>query len=273
MDSLILEAKSLKFELRSPAHVLAVEINDHRLAIEGGGQRSRVIPNILHLLDHLDEYRAEANFYITSGQLKIFPEVATLVNSRGHEIGLCHDLSALSCSAEIDELKYELETAIGRKVEGILIKGRNRAWRNILRKLADAEFQYCLIDFVPAAPFPSGITLCTFESGRSIAVLPPSQSRFAGVPVIFGSEGRIRLFPLWYLRRCIRRTGRPGDPAVMSFPLWEFDPHLPRRLIDPIRAVKHYGNLTVAEFKLKRLLAEFDFATIPKLLSQAKTAD
>jgi hypothetical protein len=48
-------------------------------------------------------------------------------------------------------------------------------------------------------------------------------------------------------------------PAVINFPLWEFDPHLPRQVLGPIQRLKSYGNLTLAEFKLTRLLLEFDF--------------
>jgi len=273
LDPPIFEAKPLKFDLRAPAYSLVVEINDHRLSIQGGGQRSRVIPNILHILDHLDEHRAEANFYMTSGQLKVFPEVATLVNSRGHEIGLCLETRTVACKPDVENLRYEIEAAIGRKVKGIYIKGRNRGWHRLLARLAETGFQYCLIDFVPAAPFPGHISSCFFEGGLSIAVLPPSQNRFAGIPVIFGGESGIRLYPLWFLRKCLRQAALAGNPAIMYFPLWEFDPHLPRRLIDPIRSIRHYGNLAFAEFKLKRLLAEFDFVTIPELLMRAAVAE
>ncbi len=272
LDSPIFEARPLKFDLRVPVHSLAVEINDHRLSIEGGRQPSRVIPNILHILDHLDEHRAEANFYIASGQLKIFPEVATLANSRGHEIGLCLETNAAACLTNVHVLKCEIEAAVGREVKGIYIKGKNRGWRRLLARLAEAGFQYCLIDFIPAAPFPEHISSCLFEGGLSIAVLPPSQRRFAGIPVIFGGESGIRLYPLWFLRKCLRRASLAGNPAILNFPLWEFDPHLPRKLIDPIRSIRHYGNLAFAEFKLKRLLAEFDFVTIPELLRRAAVA-
>lgn len=266
---LIFDILPVKFNFVSPSHFLVVEIDDHRFAKSDRGNRSRVIPNILHILDHIDEYRAAANFYVSEEQMRVFPEVAALVVARGHELGICVDMHHNFCLSKIREIKCELESIVGRKTNGVFLKRGKGKSRILLRDLADTGFDYCLIDFVPRPPFLAHVSRCTFENGLSMNLLSPSKLKYYGIPIVFGDESKVRLFPLWFLRKCLKMYGKNGDPAIINFPLWEFDPHLPRKLVDPIRAIKNYGNLSVAEFKLKRLLAEFDFVSIPDALNTA----
>jgi hypothetical protein len=62
-------------------------------------------------------------------------------------------------------------------------------------------------------------------------------------------------------------------PAIINFPLWEFDPHLPRKVLSPLQSLKSYGNLSLAEFKLTRMLLDFDFAKITSILDIDRQED
>ena len=249
-------------------HILAVEINDF-LPSRGYQRRSRsrVIPNILHLLDHIDKHRAEGNFYITPDVMKDFPEVVSLVHSRSHEIGLCLDFRDFHCPGSIGKYRDELRTITHKDNCGACLKGGYREGRHWLRQLAEDDFRYCLTSF-HIGPDNLGSTPenISFGNNQTIYVVPPSAYRFFGMNSRFGEAGRIRLFPYWFLRRCMRHFTRAEIPALVNFPLWEFDPHLPRRALNPLQALKSYANLSLAEFKLTRLILDFDFVKVTRIL-------
>jgi hypothetical protein len=249
-------------------HILAVEINDFlRSRNYQRRSRSRVIPNILHLLDHIDKHRVEGNFYITPDIMRDFPEVVSLVHSRSHEIGLCLDFRDFHCRGNIDKYRDELLEITNKQTCGAILKGNLKEGRSRLWQLAESHYHYCLTSFHlgsdKKASRPANID---FGNNCSIYAVPPSAYRFFGIDSRFGEAGRIRLFPYWFLRRCMRHFTHAEMPALINFPLWEFDPHLPRRALNPLQALKSYGNLSLAEFKLTRLIVDFDFVKVTRIL-------
>lgn len=249
-------------------HILAIEINDFLPSGSGSGQRrSRVIPNILHLLDHIDKYRAEGNFYISGELMRSFPEIVSLVSSRGHEIGLCCDIRGSQCVLNVGAFKKEMEQITSHRATGVLLKSVGGQGRARLKQLAEKGFRYCLTDFKLASRGDDVMPIkVKFNEYNAIDVFPPSTYNLAGINLKFGQPGKIRLYPFWFLRKCIRKYTHNEKPVVINFPLWEFDPHLPRQILSPLQSLKSYGNLSLAEFKLTRLLLEFDFVAIPQIL-------
>jgi len=256
-------------------HILAVEINDFFPSGESSSKsRSRVIPNILHLLDHIDKHRAEGNFYITLELMKDFPEIISLVSSRGHEIGLCCDCRSSDCLADIASYKKELEQIAGCRSSGIMLKTGSGDKREMLKEVAANGFYYSLTDYKPSPrEYYSQPIKVMFNDNTVLNVFPSSQYKFCGMMIKFGQPGKIRLYPYWFLRRCLRYFTHRNIPAIINFPLWEFDPHLPRQALGPLQSLKSYGNLTLAEFKLTRLLLEFDFIRVTKYLELEDDAE
>ncbi len=254
-------------------HILVIEINDFLpKGAVSGKTRSRVIPNILHLLDHIDKHRAEGNFYITADIMKAFPEVVSLVSSRGHEIGICCDVDVPECFDSVESSKAELEKITDQTAHGILLKSSPEKGRQYIKAVANYGFSYCLVDFKMSLRGQTTLPISiTYENGSKIDVFPPSLYKIFGVETRFGKTGKIRLYPFWFLRRCLRRHTFKNMPAIINFPLWEFDPHLPQQVLSPLQSLKSYGNLSLAEFKLTRLLLEFDFAKITRILEIDET--
>ncbi|MCP4580286.1 MAG: DUF3473 domain-containing protein [candidate division Zixibacteria bacterium] len=254
-------------------HILAIEINDFLPnGFSSSKSRSRVIPNILHLIDHIDKYRAEANFYITPDLMKDFPEIISLVSSRGHEIGLCCDYRCFKCPADISAYKKELENFTKQQAFGFMLKSQSQYGREILKSLAGSDFQYCLTDFNIASRDNIILPIeMKYSENMRISAFPPSYYKFLGIDIEFGQPSKMRLYPYWFLRKCIRHFTYIDTPAIINFPLWEFDPHLPRQVLSPIQGLRSYGNLSLAEYKLTRLLLEFDFARIPKIMGLEDT--
>ncbi|MCD6161352.1 MAG: DUF3473 domain-containing protein [candidate division Zixibacteria bacterium] len=256
-------------------HILAIEINDF---IPAGkkplGNRSRVIPNILHLLDYIDKHRVEGNFYTTPELMRDFPEIVSLVSSRGHEIGLCCDYRDSKNPEDFHRYKDELELIINRKTCGIMLKSDlENVWQR-LKMLASDGFYYSVTDF--HSGYLKDISFrkkLKFDNNSCIHIFPSSRFKFWGINIEFGQPGRIRLYPYWFLRRCLRHFTQHHIPAIINFPLWEFDPHLPKQSLNPLKSLRSYGNLTLAEFKLTQLLLEFDFVRITRYLDLENSDD
>jgi hypothetical protein len=171
------------------------------------------------------------------------------------------------CSGNLKEFKGEIEQITGQRSYGVMAKGGSENGRLLLKKLAGEGFRYALIDFNPSPGFAWGQPAkIKFDSEEAIMIFPSSRIKFLGMKLPFGLPGRIRLYPYWFLRQCLRSFTRNNMPAVMNFPLWEFDPHLPRKVLSPLQSLKSYGNLSLAEFKLTRLLLEFDFVKITRFI-------
>ena len=248
-------------------HILAIEINDFFPRVGSAKTRSRVIPNILHLLDHIDKHRSQGNFFITPDLMRDFPEVVSLVFSRGHEIGICCNATQPGSVEQVYRARESLVKLSAGPANGVMLKSTGAQGRSHLTTLAHAGFSYCLVDFKMSMKGSARLPIAiTYNSGQSINVYPPSLYRFLGIDLMFGMPGKIRLYPYWFLRKCVRQFTYNRVPAIINFPLWEFDPHLPRTVLSPLQSLKSYGNLSLAEFKLTRLLLDFDFAGISTIL-------
>jgi polysaccharide deacetylase family protein (PEP-CTERM system associated) len=82
--------------------------------------------------------------------------------------------------------------------------------------------------------------------------------------------GYFRLYPYWLIRWGLNRISAEGQPAVLYFHPWEFDPGQPR--IDGLEAMKHlrhYLGLSRTASHLCRLLNENDFGPIGEVFGLA----
>lgn len=263
------ETESKKAQKKPPflGHILAIEIDDFLPGGNSKRTRSRVIPNILHLLDHIDKHRSEGNFFIAPNLMNDFPEIISLVSSRGHEIGICCNAESASCTESIESARDSLEKITGHPAYGIMLKSNDDKGREYLRHFANYGFSYCLVDFKMASRDRTALPISiTYDTGSFINVFPPSLYNFLGIELLFGMPGKIRLYPYWFLRQCVRQFTHSNMSAIINFPLWEFDPHLPRQVLSPLQSLKSYGNLSLAEFKLTRMLLDFDFVKITRIL-------
>ena len=80
--------------------------------------------------------------------------------------------------------------------------------------------------------------------------------------------GHFRLWPYGYTRWAVARLNRrEGRPAVFYFHPWEIDPDQPRLAAAPWKArARHYTNLARMAGRLDRLLAEFAWDRLDRVL-------
>jgi len=236
--------------------------------------KSRIIPILIHLLGILDNQKAKATFFILGWVSQKFPEIVSLLDSRGHEVA-CHgfshgDIIAMNQEKRIAEIRLSresLENILNKPVLGF--KGAcdplGKEHAQILNEIADAGFQYvCGVKagaFVGKSvePFRS-----EFKNGRTLNMIPESAVTKLGVQLHFGEK--MRLYPSWFTMRAVHELNGRGYPATINMKLWELDRHQVRGANSDYLNYRRYGNLNLAEDKLLKLLDMFEFTTCAEVL-------
>jgi polysaccharide deacetylase family protein (PEP-CTERM system associated) len=101
-----------------------------------------------------------------------------------------------------------------------------------------------------------------------ITELPVAALAFQGRRIACGGGGFFRLLPYRWSRFCLgRRARQEVSPAIFYFHPWEIDPDQPRAAGLPLRSrLRHYVNLNTMEAKLRRLMADFRWDRIDRIL-------
>ncbi len=263
-------------------NILSFEVEDIFHAeshdVESIETKSRIIPNLIHLLDHLDEQKAIATFFVLGWVAQRFPEVVALIDARGHEVashGWYHgDIRKMASEKLVIELQRSrtiLEDIVQKPVFGFKAAGEyfGREHLSLYRHVASAGYRYdcSLISHGLPARQNQPFTV-RFEEGGSIIVVPQSTARKLGVSLRFSE--RLRLFPGWFVKRAIHSLNRRGIPAMINMKLWELDHHQRRPPSADYVNYSRYGNLNLAEEKLMRLLDIFEFASCAEVLGITK---
>jgi polysaccharide deacetylase family protein (PEP-CTERM system associated) len=247
-----------------------------------GDRESRVSASTDRLLALLDEHRVKGTFFVLGWVADRVPQLIKRIASLGHEVachGYSHELiyrqSPDVFTAETHRAKALLEDLTGLPVVGyraasFSITPRSR-WA--LDTLIELGFLYDSSIFpvrhdrygMPgAARFPG---LVQAPSGRQIVEFPMSTAEAGPVRIPVSGGGYFRLLPYWFTRRGLRSINeRDGMPFTFYLHPWEVDPEQPRVQVKWLSRFRHYTNLSKCEPRLRRLLGEFRFTTMRKVL-------
>lgn len=236
-------------------------------------QRLRILPNVLAILELLQDFEVRATFFFLGWLAERLPELVRLVAESGHEIG-CHSyahrliytMPPQEFAADTRRAKERLEKASGAEVIGYRAPSFSivpkSAWA--LSELARAGFLYDSSVFPvrhdtygwPAAP-KRPFKVAT--PGGTLLEFPLTTARLWGQTIPAAGGGYLRLFPLAFTRRVLRAHANAGEEAIVYFHPWEIDPRQPRSTVRGLRRFRHYTNLDRMMPKLRALLSEFNF--------------
>jgi len=119
---------------------------------------------------------------------------------------------------------------------------------------------------MPDAPrFPHVLTT---DGGARLVEFPPTTVRLLGQNIPASGGGYFRLYPYALSRWLLRRVNESdGEPAIFYLHPWEVDPEQPRVDAGWRSRFRHYNNLAKCEGRLRRLLADFQFAPAREVLA------
>ncbi|MGH8277727.1 MAG: XrtA system polysaccharide deacetylase [Steroidobacteraceae bacterium] len=242
----------------------------------------RVEANTERLLGILAEGGVRGTFFVLGWVAERSPGLVRRIAAAGHEIachGLSHRLIYTQAREEFREetrrAKRLLEDLIGEAVLGYRAASfsvtRESLWA--LDTLIDAGFLYDSSIFpirhdrygLPgAAPEPNRVSA---PSGRTLVEFPMSAARFLGVQVPVSGGGYFRILPYWLTRAGLKQINeRRGLPFTFYLHPWELDPGQPRFKVSALSRFRHYTNLARCEGRLRRVLREFEFASMHEAL-------
>jgi polysaccharide deacetylase family protein (PEP-CTERM system associated) len=246
---------------------------------------SRVVRSTERLLDLLDETGARATFFVLGWVGERQPTLVRAIAERGHEVA-CHGyghrmiqhLTRPQFADDVARAKSVLEDATGVAVIGYRAPTfsvmRETLWS--LEVLCETGFRYDSSIFpilhdrygIPTAPrFPHCLRTAT---DCRIVEFPLSTLTVLGHRLPIAGGGYFRLLPYGVTRWAIRRLNqREQQPAIVYLHPWDLDPDQPRLPVGRLARLRHTLNVARTEGKLRRLLADFEFAPACEVLTQA----
>ncbi len=249
-------------------------------------RQSRLMMNMLKILDLLDEYDVKATFFILGWIAERYPHLVAMMKSRGHEIashGYGHDslkrLDKESFRADIIRSQEAIRNAASVEVTGYraptFSAESKREW--IWETLVELGFEYDSSIYPikhdlygePDAPqYPYEMK----TSNGSLLEIPPTTYTMFGKRLPACGGGSFRLFPYWYTKRAICAYNSKGYPAMIYLHPWEIDPAQPREAKAGFKSrLRHYTNLSGVEYKLRRLLHDFELGSVRDVYMTANT--
>jgi polysaccharide deacetylase family protein (PEP-CTERM system associated) len=235
------------------------------------------------LLELFADRGIHATFFVLGWVSERSPDLVRRIAAAGHEIachGQSHELVYRQAPAVFREetlrSKACLEDLIGSPVRGYRAASYSITGESLwaLDVILDAGFAYDSSVFpirhdvygLPEAPLrPARITA---PSGRTLVEFPLSVAEVLGLRLPVAGGGYFRLFPYALTRAGLRHVNRSArSPFVFYLHPWEVDPDQPR-IAAPLKSrFRHYTNLDVCETRLVRLLSEFRFGRMDRVLA------
>jgi len=246
--------------------------------------KSTVVENTCLVLDLLAEKNVKATFFILGWVAERYPEIVIAIQEQGHEIGshtyshqVIYEQSRQEFTTDVKRSMDILEHLTGEPVNSFrapsysITRSSLWAWEALadLGITCDSSVFPVKHDLygIPEAPrFPFYINL---KDRPRLVEVPLSTIQIRGKNIPMAGGGYLRLYPYWFIRHSLHRINNEGRPAIIYLHPWELDPHLPRLKVGFFKELRHYGNLSLTEDKLRRMLDEFSFGTLREVVEAA----
>lgn len=218
------------------------------------------VHNTRHVLDFLSHYNVQGTFFIQGLVAKHYPQLVKEIYERGHEIqshGYSHrpinGMTPTEFKRELIETSNRLEDITGKPVTGFRAPDFSIDEKSFwaFEVMYECGIRYDSSIFPLRTRrygingFERGYSLIKTPSGI-IEELPVSILELTfpkGVRIPVGGGGYFRLFPLWFLRYCLRKLEVQGLPFIIYCHPYEFNPQEWRQIMKyvPVYRRIHQG--------------------------------
>lgn len=276
-------------------HAFTIDVEDYfhvsafsdRISIQDWEHlERRVEVGTRRLLALLDRFGVKATFFVLGWVAERHPELVHEIRNSGHEIAshsqhhrLVYDLDPEEFRADLRQSRDVLEQLTGEPVAGYRAPTfsitRKSLWA--LDVLAEEGFLYDSSIF-PIRHDRYGIPEATLgphpiqkiDAHRDLWEFPGTVCRMAGMRVPAGGGGYFRLYPYAFSAYLLRQaTAQTSQPFMFYIHPWELDPEQPQLPGSWMRRWRHRVNLASTEARLEKLLAEFSFGTMSRVLNES----
>jgi len=233
------------------------------------------------LLQILDEADTKATFFMLGYIAEKHPEIVKRIEAEGHEIAT-HGFSHTLIYTQTPELyREEMQRAIGflENLTGEKVVGHRAPFFSITKDslwaldiLGELGIRYDSSIFpvmnyrygIAGAPrFPYEIE----RGGHKFMEFPVSTLKFGKVTLPIAGGAYFRIYPYALSKQFLKAVNRSGYPFTFYLHPWELDPEHPRIDLPRRISATHYFNLGATEKRFRKLLRDFKFAPMKKVLN------
>ncbi len=268
-------------------NALTVDLEDWYQGLTSTGRRvdqwpileDRVVANTERILELFSQAQVKATFFVLGYVADQFPSLIRRVAEQGHEIALhsyhhqyVYGLTPDQFRADVARGLKAVQDASCRQVIGyrapmFSINGSS-TWA--LEELCNLGFRYDSSVF-PIRNFYYGIPDAPRHPYRpikdsSFIEFPVATVRLLGFNWPIGGGFYVRTLPYVLIRSAIQYLNRQGQPAIMYFHPWELDREQHYDQVTLRERVTHYHGRAGLEKKLRKLLRDFNFVPLARLL-------
>lgn len=244
----------------------------------------RVERNTDALLAMFEAASIKATFFTLGWVAQRYPALIRRIADAGHELGnhgQNHDrvftFTSQQFAADLDRSRKAIEDAAGVAVHGYRAPSfsinPNTPWAHEV--MAEQGYSYS------SSINPIKHDHYGWPDAPRFAFHPLPDSDLVEIPVTTamlgkkriaaGGGGFFRLLPYSYSRWAIRQVNADARPGIIYFHPWEIDPDQPRVANAPIKSkLRHYTNLDAMAGKLKRLMADFKWDRLDRIVASEK---
>jgi polysaccharide deacetylase family protein (PEP-CTERM system associated) len=235
----------------------------------------RVEASTRKILALLRESGAHATFFILGWVAERCPQLVRDIDRDGHEVashgyghGLVYDMTPEAFREDLLRSKRILEGITGKPVIGYRAPSFSITPRNLwaLDILKETGFEYDSSVFPVSMHDRYGFPDCSprpFVWPNGLVEIPLAVYRIGRLSLPAAGGGYFRLFPYGYFRRIFQRLNRRDEAVTFYMHPWELDPGQPRVKVPWFYRFRHYVNLDKTESRLRMLLRDFRFTSIP----------
>jgi polysaccharide deacetylase family protein (PEP-CTERM system associated) len=247
---------------------------------------SRVAASVEWLLEVLEQHQARATFFVLGCLVAQHANLVRRIQDAGHEVashGWSHrkltSLSRVEFREEIRSSKDALEWVAGAPVFGFrapsfsLVPGLEWAFDILLEE--GYRYDSSLFPIrrpgygYPGTPHqPHDIA----RRGGTLVEFPMTVLSVGGADLPAAGGGYFRHFPYAVTRSALGAYARRGVPAMFYLHPWEVDPDQPRLPVPTLQRLRHYGGIAHTRARVLRLLSEFRFTSIARLMRTSPVA-
>jgi polysaccharide deacetylase family protein (PEP-CTERM system associated) len=271
-------------------NAMTIDVEDyfHVSAFEGVVQRDewdsyeqRVAANTRRLLEMFERADVRATFFVLGWVAEREPALVRAIVAGGHELASHGYAHRLIYQQERSAFRDDVRKAKGllEQLGGIGVRGYRAPSFSVtpqsrwaLDVLVEEGYTYDASIFpirhdrygMPGAPRHPYV-----ERGSSgaIAEAPATTVALGPMTMPVAGGGYFRILPYAFTRWAIRRVNdQERMPAVVYLHPWEVDPAQPRINANRISRFRHYTNLDRTEPRLGRLVRDFRFAPLGRVL-------
>ncbi len=242
---------------------------------------SRVARNTERVLDLFAERGVKATFFTLGWVAERHPALIRRIVGEGHELASHGWAHFRADSQSPDEFRADIRRtkALLEQIGGVPVKGYRAASFSIGAKnpwafpvLAEEGYSYS------SSVYPVRHDIYGMPDAPRFPYRPLQDSAFREFPIttaqLFGRNfpsgggGYFRLLPYALAKLAIRAVhDKDRRPTIFYFHPWEIDPGQPVQRGLPLKSrFRHYTNLSRMERKLRRLLGEFAWDRMDRVL-------